>query len=324
MSDGTPSAARRPRVIVLGGVQADVIAGPVTDLPPAGATMLIDQAGLRVGGAGANAALAFSALHAEVRLLGCVGDDALGVWMRDELAPHGLGDELAVVAGQSTGMTVALESAQRDRTFLTYLGVNAGWKPSLTAAALDCDAFLLCDYFVMPGLREHAAHRLLATARAQGARTFFDTAWDPEDFPESSRREVLALLDQVDVFLPNEAEACALAGAQDAQAAAARLQEASGAWVVVKLGARGALARGPGGATLRAHAPVVSVSDTTGAGDAFNAGLVRALADGADWRQALQAATEFASAVVAVPSAVRYRPAPGGQQAIPQLRSRGP
>lgn len=304
-----------PRVTVIGGVQADVIVGPVTDLPASGATMLIDQAAVRVGGAGANAALAFATLGANVRLMGCVGDDPLADWMREELAPHGLADELAVLPGGSTGMTVALESPHRDRTFLTHLGVNANWQAAMIPAdALHCDALLLCDYFVVPGLQSEARD-LLAAARAHGARTFFDTAWDPDGFAPNSRDEVLELLPDVDVFLPNEAEARALGGAGDASAAAATLQTASGGWVVVKLGARGCLAHGPDGAVLRADAPAVAVADTTGAGDAFNAGLAHALGAGADWPEALGAAVQFASTIVAVPTGERYRAPEAWQRA---------
>jgi sugar/nucleoside kinase (ribokinase family) len=77
---------------------------------------------------------------------------------------------------------------------------------------------------------------------------------------------------------------------------------------VVKLGAQGCLAVGPDEAELTAPAPSVSVADTTGAGDAFNAGLVSALDGGAGWPDALVAATQFASMIVARPSDDRYRP----------------
>ncbi|HEY2770567.1 MAG TPA: carbohydrate kinase family protein [Solirubrobacteraceae bacterium] len=300
-------------VTVIGCVQADVLMAPITSLPPPGGTLLAEQAGVRVGGAGANAALSAVEAGLATRLIGCIGDDVLGQWMTDELAPAGLAEELLVLPGRPTGMTVALESAQRDRTFLTYLGVNAEWVPEMIPGdALDCDELLFCDYFVAPGLQGEAGRTLLAKARARGARTFFDTAYDPHGFPERTRQEIHGLLPWVDVFLPNEAEACALAGVgsgdPDAAAiAAAALQAASGGWVVVKLGARGCLAAGPDGALLSAAAPAITVADTTGAGDSFNAGLVKALADGASWPEALAAATRFASELIARPSNERYR-----------------
>jgi sugar/nucleoside kinase (ribokinase family) len=64
---------------------------------------------------------------------------------------------------------------------------------------------------------------------------------------------------------------------------------------------------GPDNAEFAIPAPATSVVDTTGAGDAFNAGLVHALAHGATWREALTAATRFATTVISRPSNDRYR-----------------
>lgn len=303
------SEAGAASVTVIGCVQADVVMSPVTDLPSPGGTLLTDQMTVRVGGAGANAALASVEAGLDVRLMGCIGDDQLGAWMRDQLTLASLADELVVVPGETSGLTVALESPARDRTFLTYLGVNARWKPTMILDdALTCDNLLLCDYFVAPRLRGEAARGLLDTARARGARTFFDTTWDPDGFPGETRAEVRELLPSVDVFLPNEGEACALAEeADDAVDAARALQAVSGGWVVVKRGRSGCLAIGPDGTEISVPAPAVEVADTTGAGDAFNAGLVQALARGAGWREALTMATQFATTIIARPSHDRYR-----------------
>ncbi len=296
---------------MIGCVQADVVTSPVTDLPPPGATLLTGQAAIRVGGAGANAALAAVEAGLEVRLVGCVGDDALGMWMREELRPAGLSDELIVVPGETTGLTVVLESPIRDRTFLTYLGVNAHWDAAMIPEdALGGENLLLCDYFVMPLLRGEPTRGLLSAARSRGSRTFFDTTWDPDGFADGAREEVLSLLPLCDVFLPNEIEACALTGVRDAAAAARSLQAVSGGWVVVKRGAAGCLAVGPGGVELSAPAPAVRVEDTTGAGDAFNAGLLAALARGAQWPDALMSATRFASQIISRPSHDRWALAP--------------
>jgi len=48
------------------------------------------------------------------------------------------------------------------------------------------------------------------------------------------------------------------------------------------------------------------MSDTTGAGDPFNGGLLYALSEGAEWPEALRFATRLASTVVSRTSENRY------------------
>ena len=158
-----------PTLTIIGCVQADVVMSPVTDLPTPGGTLLTEQMAVRVGGAGANAALASVEAGLDVRLIGCIGEDQLGGWMRDQLTRAGLADELVVAAGEPSGLTVVLESPGRDRTFLTYLGVNALWEPAMIPDdALTCDNLLLCDYFVAPRLRGEAAR----AAAGHGTRSW--------------------------------------------------------------------------------------------------------------------------------------------------------
>ena len=56
-----------------------------------------------------------------------LGDSAAG----KSSAFYGLGGELTVLGAGATGLTVACEGPARDRTFLTYLGVNTGWERSM-------------------------------------------------------------------------------------------------------------------------------------------------------------------------------------------------
>ena len=80
--------------------------------------------------------------------------------------------------------------------------------------------------------------------------------------------DCLGLLPLVDIFLPNEPEALALAGAADASQAAAFLQDHCSGWVAVKLGERGLLARGPRQQQLSIAAPPVVAVDHDVAGPA--------------------------------------------------------
>ena len=294
-------------ISVVGNVNVDVLISPTSTLPPPGAEWPVDSIELRPGGAAANAGLTLAGLGSPPLVTGCVGDDDLGRLLLDELARAGIHGGVAVVSGARTGVSVGFEAPGRDRSFFTSLGSLASFDVSLVPpAALERRFVLLCGYNLLPGMRGNPASELLRRARDNGATTLFDAGWDLDDWPEPARREVTDLLPLVDVFLPNEAEATALTGEKDPFASACALQGISGGWVVVKRGAAGCVAAGPDGAELTAPAPPVDVTDTTGAGDAFNAGLLHALARDLGWEEALTFATRVASTVVSRPSADRY------------------
>ena len=103
-------------------------------------------------------------------------------------------------------------------------------------------------------------------------------------------REVLAY---TDVFLPNEAELAAVTGIADPASAAAQLT-ARGTTVVLKQGAAGAQAWWPDG-TCRAPGIAVSVVDTTGAGDSFDAGFLAGRLRGLPIQQCLAMAVAAGS-----------------------------
>jgi argininosuccinate lyase len=294
-------------VTVLGCVQVDLLLSGVATLPAPGESVFADGMSLRVGGAGANAALALCEAGIVPRLVGAVGDDHYGRWLLEQLADFGLTADITVDPEQPTGLTVAVEAPQRERSFLTFLGIYAHADEAIVPpTSLAAEHVLICDYFCAPALRGEPTRRLLGAARELGARTYFDTAWDPDGFPPPTRDEIDAILPLVDVFLPNEAEACALTGLDSVAAAGRALQKRSGGWVVIKVGADGCMAFGPHGGRSAVPAPAVTPMDTTGAGDAFNAGLLAAVAAGRDWPDALAAATGLASSLVSRPSSHRH------------------
>ncbi len=96
-----------------------------------------------------------------------------------------------------------------------------------------------------------------------------DTNWDPTGSWDGG---LAACLKRCDLFFPNEAEALHITGMSDIDAAAASLAE-SVPVVAIKRGAAGAMVRS-GKRTFCASAPQVEIVDTTGAGDAFDAGYM--------------------------------------------------
>jgi argininosuccinate lyase len=292
---------------VIGNVQLDVLASPVDAMPSPGGDSVIDRIDVRAAGAAGNVSLALAALGIPHRLFGAVGDDDAGRWVTTELGRLGLSGDLLVVAGGSTGISIALEAPGRERAFLTAHGVLTEYGiEDLPADAPAADLVLLTGYFSLPGLRRAGTRELLRRARDCGAVTFFDTGWDPDEWRGDAAREVLDLLPLVDVFLPNEPEALALTGAATAVEAVTALRTHCPGWVVVKRGAEGVLAAGPDGELLELPAPAVDPVDTTGAGDSLAAGLLADLRDGQDMASALVTGVRVASTVVGRASSRRY------------------
>lgn len=303
------------RISVIGNVNIDLLVWPAAELPPPGADLLVESMEIRAAGSAGNTALALANLGYVPHLVGCVGDDHFGHFILRELAAAGIEEGVVVLPHEPMGISIAFEAPERDRSFLTLLGSLKAFRASMVPPeALAKDFVLLCGYFSLPSLRGEPAAQLLERVRVAGGCTFFDCDWDPAGWSQESRDEIAQILPLVDIFLPSEDEARGLTGLDDPVAAAQTLQQVSGGRVVAKLGANGCVAFGPGVEEHWVRAPFVRVSDTTGAGDSFNGGLLYALSGGAEWSEALHFATRLASTVVSRTSESRY---PALEEVIP-------
>lgn len=282
-----------PDVVVLGDAKPDlVLTGDV--VPRFGpAEQLLDGALLTMGGSAATVACGLARLGVSVALVGVVGADLFGDYVRSFLSDAGVNiSGLRTHETLPTGVTVVLGGG--DRAILTFPGTI----PSLSAADVDLELVWsarhvhAAAYFMQPALAPRLP-QLLATAREAGATTSLDTSWDP-----SGRwAGVAQLLPHVDFVFPDLVELFALAGtggdpgdprAQDA--AAARLGSAGTTTVATKAGADGGLLWTTGGQRLASPSLFVDVVDTTGAGDSFDAGYLSALLEGATPQQCLDRA----------------------------------
>jgi sugar/nucleoside kinase (ribokinase family) len=280
------------RIVVVGDVMTDVVAslsGPVAQGSDTPARVV-----QRGGGAGANIAVWLARSGTAVTLIGRVGDDAAGRGAAEALWAEGVDARLAIDPARPTGTCVVLVEPGGERSMLPDAGANAG----LEAVALPDDAahVHLAGYALLhPGSRP-AARALLAAARAAG----LGVSVDPSSAALLQRSSAAAFLDWVggiDLLVPNRDEAAVLTGMSDPRGAA-RALTAHAREVVVKLGAQGALWT-DGETQVRAPAVDVLVTDTTGAGDAFAAGLLAARLAGAEPADALGAGCSLAAEAVA-------------------------
>jgi sugar/nucleoside kinase (ribokinase family) len=271
-------------VVVLGDANPDLVLSGGHVEPSFGqAEHLVVGAQLTVGGSGAILACAAAKLGLRVALCGVVGDDLFGRFMCDEVARRGVDVKGLVVNTElPTGLTVVL-SKPGDRAMLTMPGAIGALSVDMVDAALLADTrhVHVSSYFLQkdlaPGLPQ-----LFERLRASKVTTSVDPNWDPAESWDSG---VLELLDVTDVFFPNEMEATHIAHISDVPEAIHRLR-AHARIVVVKEGGAGAAA-GAGAGYVKAQPIEANVVDTTGAGDAFDAGFLAAFLAGASLDEAL-------------------------------------
>ena len=298
-------------IVVVGDLMVDVVAalpGPLAHGSDTPAAIEHHQ-----GGSGANVAAGLG----RGAFVGRVGADGLG----DAAVGALVGVEVHVQRDplRPTGTCIVLVHPGGERTMVPDAGANDG----LEAVELPAGAHLHVTGY---GLLREGSRMAVLDALAQASARGMSISVDPSSaapLAAVGAERFLGWVAGAGLLLANADEARALTGEADperaALALARRLSPGRPLWasrrqastssasagrsrhseVVVKLGAGGALWT-DGSRVLRAPAEPVAVVDTTGAGDAFAAGLLAARADGAEPAEALAAGCRLAARAVGI------------------------
>jgi sugar/nucleoside kinase (ribokinase family) len=264
--------ARRPKVVVLGDLVLDVVLAPVRQLAPS--SDVPGRVALVQGGSAANTARWVARLGARSSLITAVGRDATGRSLVAALRADGVVLHVVRIAGARTGRIGVLVTPGGERSFVQDRGAAERLAPDELRAAwfTGAEAVHLPIYSLLGALAP-TGHRAIELGRAVGAAISVDLA-SIGPLLAGGRRAARALIEPIapDFLFATAAEAEALLGP-------GRLDELVelASIIVVKRGADGAtvLARDDAG-ILRFDAATEarSASDTTGAGDAFDAGFL--------------------------------------------------
>lgn len=263
-------------LLVLGDANPDLVLTGDVDPAFGQAERLVDEAHLTVGGSGAIVATGAARLGLRVGFCGVVGDDPFGRFLRDELDRRGVDvGGLLLDEARPTGVTVVL-ARPTDRAILTHAGTIADLRTDMIdPARLERARHVHVSSYFLQQILAPELPALFERVRAGGATTSVDPNWDPSGRWDGGLRD---LLGHIDVFLPNAIEATRIAGIDELDDAVLALAERAGV-VVAKDGADGALAA-HGERLVRAAAPAIDALDTTGAGDAFDAGYLASMLAG--------------------------------------------
>lgn len=267
-------------VLAVGELNPDlVLAGLRADGPHLGTEQEFGEYLLTLGSSTAIACVLMQRLGLATAMSAYVGNDAYGRFCRAALEAEQV--DIAMVRTHpslATGLTVCLPYPA-DRMLLTCKGTMV-LDP---ADRIDIDWLRRArhihvgSFFLQDALRPRVA-KLFESARELGLTTSLDTGWDPhERWMSDDLRGALA---HTSDFLPNALEFEKLAETSDVGRGMSRLLDLGIGAVVLKRGADGAVHCDAEG--LHVHAGFrADAIDTTGAGDAFNAGYLAAMLRGA-------------------------------------------
>ncbi len=246
-------------------------------LPKRGEELKTDHFGQSAGGGAVITAVAAARLGVRCATFSGLSRNAARL-LRDE----GVGVRNLLRPGEKAAISVAI-STRQDRCFVTFNGMNDRLPGRLRRLLQRVRAGHVHLAFHPRPCRPWIA--AVESLRRRGITTSWDFGWNPGLARDPHFR---ALAASVDYLFLNRAEALLYSRQRQFGRALARWRRFP-RYVVVKLGAGGSrvVGGGNGGVEVHAAAPVVRAVDTTGAGDAFNAGFLVARMRGHTIRGAL-------------------------------------
>lgn len=293
-----------PQVLAIGDALMDYQYW-VERIPAPGQDVQILQQDENTGGSAANSAVGIAWLGVSCGFWGRLGQDAIGDKIQAFMHQNGVDTRLIQRSG-STGYVLSMIDPTGERTMFSFRGAasEAVETQGLYTALPHAKVVLLSGYLLTHPQQARFALDLAGRARSAGVLVALDACPKFDSLPSDIRQQALT---NCDIFLPNREE---LAGSapgdwQD------NLQELARQipCIAVKLGGEGALLHtGPGFAPapdlhlLAPPQPVESL-DTTGAGDAFNAGFLAALVQGLPPEKWLETGNWLAGQVISIKGA---------------------
>jgi len=228
-----------------------------------------------VGGGALITAIAAARLEVRTAVVSALSDEAVRSLRRDRVSVVNVKR-----APELHAITVSLSTA-RDRSFVTFNGVNDRLQPRLPAAISRRRAAHVHFAFAPDNCARWMP--IVERLRARGTTTSWDFGWSPSLLRQ---RGFGGLVGSLDFVFLNEVESAMYARTRRSVDAIAHWRRSSRN-TIIKLGRHGSrwvtAAR-----DLTAPAPRVRAVDTTGAGDAFNGGFLSALLGGRPPRECLR------------------------------------
>lgn len=294
-----------PVVALLGDINADLLL-QVDAYPQEGADGIARSQTTQLGGSAVNTAVVLTRLGLRARLLARVGHDVYGGFTLGELAREGVDTQYVQIDPvEPTQTNVIVVSASAERTMFAYRGANRKLDDRAMDGLDGVDHLHISGYAFFESPQRDTA---VATVQAASRRSIPVSLDVPAHPSQAAAETIMGLIDLIDLVVTDARDCCLLIPeAQNADDAATTLLSYGVAVVALKRGVRGAVIYTADGRTEIPGFPV-SVVDTTGAGDAFCAGMIAGDLWGVDTTTRTVLANSVGAAATTVSGAGRNFP----------------
>lgn len=276
-------AIERTTIVCTGILCADILGKTINALPDKGKLSLVDEISMQVGGCAANVAIGMAKLGFPPAIIGRVGLDGLGNFVRRTLQEENINiDGLRMDETCSTASSMVMIDSAGERTIIHAMGANAAF--CLNDIDLDivknAKILLIAGTFLMPSFDGEGTTDLLKYAKQHDVICCMDTAWD-------STGEWLGKIEStfkfLDWFMPSYDEAVELTGKKDPAEISEFFLSKGVKNVIIKLGHEGCYVQeGKEAGFFVSSYNNVDAVDSSGAGDSFCAGFITGLSQGWD------------------------------------------
>lgn len=288
--------AMRYDVSVIGLYILDVLGRPVTRIPDRGNVDFIEEIRLTVAGTAGGTVVDTAKLGLKSLAVGAVGDDEKADWVLLTLDKHGIDiSAMQRISGVPTSATILNVRPNGDRPALHVRGASDHFDvpPSLYDQVFDAPIIHLGGTGLLARLDGPASVTVLREAKRRGRITTFDLIAASAE----TAHLVLPLLPHIDYFMPSIEEAQDMSGRKGPDECAKFYLDQGATACVFTLGGEGAYYAHRDGTRMASPAYAIDVVDTTGCGDAFDAGFIAALHHRMDVETSLRFAQASAALV---------------------------
>lgn len=300
-----PAPAASHRAVVIGPVNVDLF---IRGRAPLDAEVLNSWVGpsavdLMVAGSIGYTIQALHRLGVQVDVCTTFGEDAFGRYLKQAIDDAGIGTSLSRTAPGETAIAIYMLLFGDSKRPMTYrLPSFEPWPDPIPIEDFDGLSLVHCGGLLhFPNMWHRSLASVFERAKAAGVMTALDPQFPLVDMPAPWLPHFADMLPHVDIFLCDERESRSIFGTDDPEAALRMALTVGPRVAAIKLGERGALV-GDGREIVMQPAvkiPAEQLRESVGAGDAFDAGFLTALLNGAGAAEAARFATAVAALTLA-------------------------